>query len=394
MTKVLERPEATAAKGWAAAAAMALTIFSVVTAEMLPVGLLTPIGADLAVSEGTAGLTLTVTGLVAALSAPVLPRLLGTIDRRAVLVGLMVLLAAASMLAAWAPTFAVLVVARVLTGVSMGGVWLLTVGLAPRLVAARSVGPAASLIFSGIAVASVLGVPAGAYVGELAGWRWAFGSLGLLVLVLAGVLAFLLPPLPAAAPTQVRDVLKLALVRRGLLLTALLVTAHFSAYTYIRPVLEEFTDPGPALISVLLLTYGVAGVLGNFVAGAAKSARRMLALISAVLAGAVLLLPLLGATVAGALVLLAIWGFFYGGVTVSTQAWLLGAAPRKQAEASSALLVGVFNAAIALGAFTGGRVIDALGATGTTWLAGLLAVAALVVCLERGGKRAQAEDRA
>src|SRR5687768_3620191 len=153
MTQVLERPEATAAKGWAAAAAMAVTIFSVVTAEMLPVGLLTPIGGELAVSEGTAGLTLTVTGLVAALSAPLLPRVLHTADRRAVLGGLMVLLAVASLLAAWAPTFAVLVVARVLTGVSMGGVWLLTVGLAPRLVAARSVGPATSLIFSGIAVA-------------------------------------------------------------------------------------------------------------------------------------------------------------------------------------------------------------------------------------------------
>lgn len=392
MTQVLERPDATAAaKGWAAAAAMAMTIFSVVTAEMLPVGLLTPIGGDLAVSEGTAGLTLTVTGLVAALSAPVLPRLLGTIDRRAVLVGLMVLLAVASMLAAWAPTFAVLVVARALTGVTMGGVWLLTVGLAPRLVAARSVGPATSLIFSGIAVASVLGVPAGAYVGELAGWRWAFASLGLLVLALAAVLACLLPPLPAAAPTQVRDVLRLTQVRRGLLLTALLVTAHFSAYTYIRPVLEEVADAGPALISMLLLTYGVAGVLGNFVAGAARSARRMLAYISAVLAGAVLLLPLLGTTAAGALVLLAIWGFVYGGVTVTTQAWLLGAAPRKQAEASSALLVGVFNAAIALGAFTGGRVIDAVGATGTTWLAGLLSLAALGVVVNSSRQRAKAE---
>jgi predicted MFS family arabinose efflux permease len=385
MTQVLERPEATAAKGWAAAAAMAVTVFSVVTAEMLPVGLLTPIGGELAVSEGTAGLTLTVTVLVAALSAPVLPRVLGTVDRRAVLVGLMVLLAAASLLAALATTFAVLVVARVLTGVSMGGVWLLTVGLAPRLVAARSVGPATSLIFSGIAVASVLGVPAGAYVGELAGWRWAFGSLGLLALALAVALAYLLPPLPAAAPTRVRELLKVKQVRAGLLLTALLVTAHFSAYTYIRPLLEEIADAGPALISVLLLTYGVAGVLGNFVAGAAKSAHRMLVLISAVLAVAVLLLSVLGAV--GAFVLLAIWGFVYGGVTVTTQAWLLGAVPREQAEASSALLVGVFNAAIALGAFSGGRVIDGFGTTTVTWFAGLLALAALGVALNGSRQR-------
>ncbi|WP_202806676.1 MFS transporter [Kribbella catacumbae] len=164
MTQVLQRPEATAAKGWAAAAAMAVTVFSVVTAEMLPVGLLTPTGGELAVGEGTAGLTLTVTGLVAALSAPLLPRVLGTVDRRAVLVGLMVLLAVASLLAAWAPTFAV-------------------------LVAARSVGPATSLIFSGIAVASVLGVPAGAYVGELAGGRVVDGLGTTTVTWLAGLLA-------------------------------------------------------------------------------------------------------------------------------------------------------------------------------------------------------------
>ncbi|MDX6281665.1 MAG: hypothetical protein QOH03_2736, partial [Kribbellaceae bacterium] len=290
MTQTVVTQETSAQRGWAAAAVMAVTIFSVVTAEMLPVGLLTPMSEALRVTEGTAGLSLTVTGLVAAVSAPALPRVLGSLDRRIVLVGLMLVLAISSLLAAAAPTFAVLVAARVLTGVSMGGVWLLTVGLAPRLVAAQSVGPATSLIFSGIAVASVLGVPAGAYVGDLAGWRWAFAAIGLLALTLAAALAYLLPPLPAAAPTQVSEVLKLRQVRRGLLLVALLVTAHFSAYTYVRPMLEDLADASPALLGTVLLTYGVAGVLGNFVAGAARSPRAMLGVISVVLAAAVLLL--------------------------------------------------------------------------------------------------------
>ncbi|GAA1590665.1 MFS transporter [Kribbella sancticallisti] len=386
MTQVLGQAESTDARGWAAAAVMAATVFSVVTAEMLPVGLLTPMSADLGVSEGTTGLSLTVTGLVAAVSAPVLPRVLGLLDRRIVLVGLMLLLAVANLVAAVAPGFSVLVVARVLTGVSMGGVWLLTVGLAPRLVPARSVGPATSLIFSGIAVASVLGVPAGTYAGELAGWRWAFASLGLFALALAGLLALLLPPLPAAPPARLAAVLRHRQVRRGLLLVALLVTAHFASYTYIRPVLEELAGAGPTLISTLLLAYGVAGVLGNFVAGAAKSVRRMLGMISAVLAIAVLLLPHLGKTALGALFLLVIWGFFYGGVTVTTQAWQLAAAPRA-AEASSALLVGVFNAAIALGAFAGGQVVDNLGTTTVTWLTGVLALGALVVVLTNGSQR-------
>ncbi|MGC4940986.1 MFS transporter [Kribbella sp. DT2] len=366
--------------GWAAAVTMAITVFTVVTAEMLPVGLLTPIGATLGVSEGTAGLTLTVTGLVAALSSPVLPLLLGKVDRRAVLVGLMLLLAGASVLAAWSPTYAVLVVARILTGVSMGGVWLLTVGLAARLVPKQSVGPATSLIFSGIGIASVLGIPAGAYVGELVGWRWAFASIGVLSLILAAAIAFLLPPLPAAAAVRLADVsaaLRIKQVRVGLVLVALLVTAHFSAYTYIRPMLDGL---GPSLVGTLLLAYGVAGVTGNFVAGSAKSYRLMLGVIATLIALPVLAMPVLGTTVPGALVLLVIWGFGYGGTTVTTQAWNHAAAPTAP-EASSALLVGVFNGAIALGAFSGGRVVDHLGTTAVTWVTGALALTALAIVL-------------
>src|SRR6266705_3316743 len=130
-------------RGWGASVTMAATVFTVVTAELLPVGLLTPMAAALHVTEGTAGLSLTVTGVVSALAAPVLPLVMGKFDRRLVLVALMSLL---------------------------GGVCLLTVGLARRVVPEHAAGPATSLIFSGIGIASVLGIPAGAYVGELVGW--------------------------------------------------------------------------------------------------------------------------------------------------------------------------------------------------------------------------------
>src|SRR5262245_46060149 len=121
-------------RGWAASVTMAATVFTVVTAEMMPVGLLTPMSSALHVSGGTAGLTLTVTGVVSALAAPVLPLLLGKLDRRIALVGLMGLLGLAGLLAAAAPTFAVLMGARVLIGISLGGVWLFTIGLARRVV--------------------------------------------------------------------------------------------------------------------------------------------------------------------------------------------------------------------------------------------------------------------
>ncbi|MEU7278045.1 MFS transporter [Streptomyces sp. NPDC045431] len=362
--------------------AVAAGTFSVVTSEMLPVGLLTPISTSLDVSEGTAGLTLTVTGLIGALSAPLITAAVGRTDRRVVLCSLMALLAAANVLAAWSPDFAVMMVARVLIGVAMGGVWSLAGGLGVRLVPATSTGPATSMIFSGIAIASVVGVPAGAYVGELAGWRAAFLATGGLAALVTAAMAVSLPPLPADEPVALGGVLRLLgkpQVTTGLVVVTLLVTGHFAAYTYVRPLLEEVSGVRASLIGTLLLVYGIAGVAGNFLAGArlGRSVRGPLLVISTALAASVLLMPLLGLSVAGACILLILWGLAYGGVSVSTQTWLALAAPEAR-EGATALLVGVFNGAIALGAFAGGRVADGLGTRSVLWSAGVLALGALV----------------
>ncbi|WP_432141365.1 MFS transporter [Streptomyces sp. bgisy084] len=370
--------------GLPAVGALAAATFTVVTSEMLPVGLLTPIGRELRISAGTAGLTLTVTGLVAAVSAPLLTMLAGRRDRRAVLVALMGTLAAANLLAAYAPNVVVLLVARVLVGLGMGGVWAIAAGLAVRLVPARSVAAATSLIFSGVAAASVLGVPAGTFLGELGGRRTAFGAMAVVCGAVAVALAVLLPPLPEAAAVRLNGVLAVlrgAPVRTGLVLVALLVTGHFAAYTYVRPVLEEVAGADAGQISTLLLAFGLAGLAGNFLAGAgaARSPRAALLAICGVLAGAVLLMPLLGrgAGIPGAALLVTVWGLAYGGVSVSTQTWLMAAAPGAR-EAASALFVAVFNGAIALGALAGGRAADGWGATGALWLGGALAVGAMV----------------
>nr|WP_249124532.1 MFS transporter [Saccharopolyspora erythraea] len=371
------------ARGWLGVVAVALGTFTVVTSEMLPVGLLTPIGAALGVSEGTAGLTLTITGLVAAVSAPLLTPVLGRFDRRAVLVALMSLLAAANLLAAWSPGFAVMVVARVLVGVGMGAVWAIAAGIAVRLVPSRSVGAATSLVFSGIAVASVLGVPAGTYAGDLAGWRAAFVVIGALASVVVVAMLVLLPKLPAEQAMALRGVLALVRnprMRTGLVLVGLVVTAHFAAYTYVRPALEELSGVGAGMIGTLLLAYGIAGVLGNFAAGAgsARSPRTTLVVISAVLAVTLLLVPLIGTSALAAGGLLVVWGLAYGGVSVSTQTWVLASVPEAR-EAGSALFVGVFNAVIALGALVGGQVMDTAGVGAVMHVGGALALAALAV---------------
>ncbi|MFD4258359.1 MFS transporter [Streptomyces sp. NPDC058534] len=364
--------------------AVAAGTFTVVTSEMLPVGLLTPISGSLDVSEGTAGLTLTVTGLVGAFSAPLVTSAVGRIDRRLVLCSLLLLLAAANVLAAWAPNFAVMMVARVLIGVGMGGVWSLAGGLGVRLVQAKSIGPATSMIFSGIAVASVAGVPAGAYIGELAGWREAFLAVAGLAVLVTVAMAVLLPPLPAEEAVALGGVMRLfgnPRVVSGLAVVALLVTGHFAAYTYVRPVLEDVSGVQDSMIGTLLLVYGIAGIAGNFAVGARvgrRPVRGILLVISLTLAVSVLLIPLLGLSAAGAAVLLVVWGLAYGGVSVSTQTWLALAAPDAR-EGVTSLFVGAFNGAIALGAFAGGLVVDGFGTRSVLWLSGALALGALLV---------------
>ncbi|MYR43576.1 MFS transporter [Streptomyces sp. SID5910] len=373
---------------WAAVLTVAAATFTVVTTEMLPVGLLTSLSAGLGVSPGTAGLAVTLPGVVAAAAALLLPVAVRRADRRRVLCVLLLLLAAANLLCALATGFAVLLAARTLVGVCIGGVWSVAAGLAVRLVPAASVGRATAVVFSGIAVASVLGVPAGTFLGEVAGRRWAFAVLALLALAVAGALALLLPPLPAERPVRpgaFGRLLRSPRFARGLTAVALLVTGHFAAYTYVRPVLERVPGTGAGPVSALLLVYGLAGVAGTFALGAlaARDPRRALLTVSAGIALAVALLIPAGASLAASTALLVAWGLLYGGVSVSAQSWLSAAAPEAR-EAASGLFAGVFNAAIALGAFTGGRVADGPGLASVLGLGAGLALLALAAVARAG----------
>jgi predicted MFS family arabinose efflux permease len=163
---------------WAAVTAVSVGTFLLVTAEQLPVGLLVPVGADLRVTDGVAGLMVTVPGIVAAVAAPVVPMMVGRLDRRVLLGGLMALMTLANAMSALAPSYPVLLGSRVLVGIAIGGFWAIAGGLATRLVPEREVPRATTVIFGGVAAANVLGVPVGTLLGGYAGWRIAFGALG------------------------------------------------------------------------------------------------------------------------------------------------------------------------------------------------------------------------
>ncbi|MFE5586088.1 MFS transporter [Kitasatospora sp. NPDC056531] len=375
---------------WSPVLAVALATFTVVSSEMMPVGLLTPMSHSLGVSDGTTGLALTITGLIAAVLSPLTPVLVGLRDRRAVLIAFMLLLGLANAITALSPNFPVLAVGRILLGAAMGIVWGLAAGLGPRLADGPRTALAMTLIFSGVSIASVLGVPLGTYLAALLDWRAAYWALALLGAVCAAVLAATLPALPVTERRSLgglTDALRNRGVAAGTAITALVVLGHFASYTYVRPVLETDAGLSSGVIATCLLVYGLAGVAGNFTLGP-LSGRRPKTAVAIALSGvtlAAVLLPLATGGVVTVLLTLVVWGASYGGVSVSTQTWVRTADPTR-IEASAAVWAGVFNASIALGSLAGGQVVDRAGNHAVlVTAAGLTAAGLLLTALTRPG---------
>lgn len=376
-----------------------LGIFSIVTTEILPIGLLTPIGDTFGISDGTAGLMMTLPGVLAAVAAPVVTVTTRRVDRRRMLCALMLVLALANFLAALAPGYWLMMVSRVLLGLVIGAFWSIGASLASRLVPAAQVGRATAVIFAAVPLGSVLGVPAGTWLGQLVGWRAVFVVMGGLAVVVLVALVVSLPPLPPGSVTRLgvlRGLLRSARVRVAGAVTFCVVAAHFGTYTYVTPFLEDVIGASPRAITLFLLAYGVAGILGNFLAGAwvRRAPRGTFGVAAGLIAVVTLLLPVLGAGGAGggsgaagyggALVLLVVWGVAYGAVPVCSQTWFVNAAPRAP-EAASVLFTSSFQATFAFGALGGGVVLDATSVGVVMVLGG--GVAALAALMVAGAAR-------
>ncbi|MFB7597157.1 MFS transporter [Streptomyces sp. NPDC056160] len=354
-----------------------LGLFLIVTTEILPIGLLTSIGASFRISDGMAGLMMTMPGFLAAFSAPVVTMATARVDRRLMLCVFVLLLAMADFLAAAAPGYWLVLVSRVMVGVTIGGFWSIGAGLAERLVPAESVGRATAVIFSAVPLGSVVGVPAGTFIGDVAGWRISFVVMGMLtvgVLIMLRLVVPVLPPTEAMRLSVLRAMFRSVNTRFALLLTFLIVLAHFGTYTYVTPFLEQVTHASPKLITVFLLIYGAAGILGNFLGGAmvTRRPRATFGLAAGLIAAATLLLPVLGRWDIGAVALLIVWGVAYGAVPVSSQTWFAKATPHAP-EAASVLFTASFQVTFSLGALGGGFVVDGSSPATAMTLGGIIA---------------------
>lgn len=383
---------------WLAVASMAVGTFATVTTEFMPIGLLTDIASDLGVTKGAAGLMVTVPGIAAAIAGPALIVMAGRLDRRKVMIALSALLIASNVLAAVAPNLPTMLVARFLLGLCVGGFWTFAPGATAQLVPPARQARAISLVMAGVSLATVLGVPAGAFAGSHAGWRAAFAGTAVLSVAVLAVQAWLLPAMPPARAIRPRDLLapfKSRLASVGLVLVLFLVAGHFAAYTYLKPLLEQVFGLSPDAVTTLLLVYGTAGFVGTFAGGllVEKSVRAAVLLATLMIAGVLLVSAIAGRGFGMGMLLIAVWGVAFGLVPVSLTSWMMKALPDAP-EAGQALLVTGFQVAIASGALLGGFAVDGYGVPSAAWLGGGLAVLAAGVVVVFGGAKAGRIDAA
>ncbi|WP_140627275.1 MFS transporter [Methylibium rhizosphaerae] len=379
---------------WPAVVSLALGVFGLVTAEFLPASLLTAMATDLGISAGAAGQAVTATALVGAVAAPSIPLLTRRFDRKAVLLALTLLLVLSNLMAATADSFAVLLAARVMLGVALGGFWSMAAALAMRLVPETLFARAMSVVLTGVSVATVCAAPVGAWMGDLWGWRSAFVAAGV-VSVLTLVFQWLtLPALPPRDNPDLRVLGRLLArpgVRVALLAVLLVISGHFAGFTYIRPLMEDVTHLSVSAISAVLLGYGIGGFFGNFAGGliAERSERHAIVAGGAVIAVLAASLLVAGSSAVVTAVAVALWGFAFGAFPVGFQTWIVRAAP-DQAEGAGGLLVAAFQVAIASGAVGGGLLVDHIGALGGPAFAAAALALGTVLTLRYGPRPARA----
>lgn len=383
------RPQTSAFRRWLAVFSLACGTFVLVNTEFLPIGLLSPIARSLGVTEGHAGLAVMLPGLVAAISAPLIMLFAKRMDRRRLLLLLSATVILANGIAVMADSFNVLLIGRIILGVGVGGFWSFAIPSGRRLVPEEQGARAISLITAGVAVGTVAGVPAGAFIGDLFGWRMAFTLNAVMALVIFVLQWIALPSLSAQQSIGLRAMLgvtKVPGIRYALIIGVFMAGGHFAAYTYLEPWLRFDLHLSASSISLLLMGYGIAGLIGTLASEFTVrefGVKRAFMLNMLLLSLSVLVLSTFHLPLALASALVILWGLAFGALPVCLNIWTYQASPALF-ETGSALLVCVFQTSLALGALFGGVLADKAGVSSAFLLGGVLTLlAAITIYLSR-----------
>lgn len=367
---------------WLRVVTLAIAAFIFNTTEFVPVGLLSDIAASFHMETAQVGIMLTIYAWVVALMSLPFMLLTSQMERRKLLIGLFVVFIASHVLSFMAWNFTVLVISRVGIAFAHAVFWSITASLAIRLAPAGKRAQALSLIATGTALAMVLGLPIGRIVGQYFGWRTTFFAIGMGALITLVCLIKLLPKLPSEHSGSLKS-LPLLMRRPALmsiyLLTVIVVTAHYTAYSYIEPFVQVVAGFSASFATVLLLILGGAGIIGSILFGKLGNKHASALVSSAIgllLACLLLLMPAAGSESHLAILSL-FWGVAIMIIGLGMQVKVLALAP-DATDVAMSLFSGIFNLGIGAGALVGNQISLHVSMSAIGYLGAIPALIALI----------------
>ena len=369
--------------------ALTLSAFAIGTTEFVIVGLIPTIAGDLGVSLPSAGLLVSLYALGVAVGAPLLTALTGKVPRKLLLLSLMVLFTAGNLLAWQAPGYESLILARIVTGLAHGVFFSIGSTIATSLVSKEKAASAIAIMFTGLTVALVTGVPLGTFIGQQFGWRETFLAVSLLgVIAFIGSLLFVPRGIQHSKPASL--VQQLAVLKQPRLLLVYAMTAvgyggTFIAFTFLAPILQEISGFGEGAVSLVLLVYGISVAVGNIWGGKLADRRgpiSALKLIFTLLAVVLLALTFTASNPWLALATVLLWGAVAFGNVPGLQVYVVRQAEHftpNAVDVASGLNIAAFNLGIAGGAWLGGHIVASMGLIHTAWIGSLVVLVALAL---------------
>ncbi|WP_261904982.1 MFS transporter [Vibrio fortis] len=369
--------------------ALTLSAFAIGTTEFVIVGLIPTMATDLNVSLPSAGLLVSLYALGVAVGAPVLTALTGKWNRKLVLITIMSLFVIGNLLAWQAPGYNTLIAARILTGLAHGVFFSIGSTIATGLVAKEKAASAIAIMFTGLTVALVTGVPLGTYIGQTFGWQATFLIVALLGLIALIGSALLVPNnLKQPPATKLSAQLKVLTQPRLLLvyaITALGYGGTFTAFTFLAPILENVSGFDSSAISLIMLVYGVSVAVGNIWGGKMADKMGPIKALTVIFSGLAAVLVVFNFTAVNpytSVATILIWGAFAFGNVPGLQVYVVKLAEKYTPDAvdvASGLNIAAFNVGIALGSWGGGIIVAESDLMNTPWIGAVIVLIALAL---------------